>query len=69
MENRRRYTLADLNPNEFEAIERLENQLGLTLIAYEPTAGATRADPGVDPAPPGRQESPWAGRSEQTDRP
>lgn len=30
------YRLARLNPEQIAAIESLENELGLTLVAYEP---------------------------------
>lgn len=32
------YRLANLNPDQMMQIEQLENELGFTLIAYEPEA-------------------------------
>lgn len=36
------YRLAQLSPGQMMAIEGLENELGLTLVAYEPEAAAVR---------------------------
>jgi hypothetical protein len=35
------YRLADLSAEQMQMIEHLENEIGLTLVAYEPEAGAT----------------------------
>lgn len=37
------YRLAHLNPDQMMSIENLENDLGLTLIAWEPKEGADTA--------------------------
>jgi hypothetical protein len=34
------YRLADLTPGQMTALENMENELGLTLIAYEPAGRA-----------------------------
>jgi heterodisulfide reductase subunit B len=34
------YRLADLSAEQMQMIEHLENEIGLTLVAYEPEAGA-----------------------------
>ena len=36
------YRLADLSPDQMGAIERLENNIHVTLIAYEPMCDAVR---------------------------
>lgn len=36
------YRLAQLNAEQFSAIENLENELGLTLVAYEPESTQER---------------------------
>ncbi len=33
------YRLADLSPDALAAIRRLERELGVTLVAYQPPAG------------------------------
>jgi len=38
------YRLARLSDEQFAKLEALEHELGLTLIAYEPAAGAGRDD-------------------------
>ncbi|HEY3364104.1 MAG TPA: hypothetical protein VGK74_03480 [Symbiobacteriaceae bacterium] len=48
------YRLADLSPDQMGAIERLENNIHVTLIAYQPMSDAVRdsataaAGPGED---------------------
>lgn len=36
------YRLAHLSPEQMTAIESLENEIGLTLVAYEPMCDAVR---------------------------
>ncbi|MGE5674763.1 MAG: hypothetical protein ACM3XM_12980 [Mycobacterium leprae] len=36
------YRLANLDPDQLMQIEQLENELGLTLIAWEPDGGANQ---------------------------
>jgi hypothetical protein len=36
------YRLAELSAEQMQMIENLENEIGLTLVAYEPKAGAER---------------------------
>ncbi|MDF2630030.1 MAG: hypothetical protein K0R39_3861 [Symbiobacteriaceae bacterium] len=36
------YRLANLTPDQMMSIESLENEMGLTLVAYEPMAEAAR---------------------------
>lgn len=43
------YRLAHLTPDQMAAIEGLENDLGLTLVAYD-------SEPGAYPEPPNYQE-------------
>lgn len=36
------YRLAPLSPDQMMALEQMENELGLTLVAYEPMCAAVR---------------------------
>lgn len=38
------YKLAHLTPEQFAALERLENDIHVTLVAYEPAGSAGRDD-------------------------